>query len=145
MKGRDYCAQCKFFRISGFCLPGIGPIYAKKGRFKLTERMPSGENSIFTESLMGIYVNRTLNMKQIAAIGFDMDYTLVRYDSEAFEEMTYKEILKKLIEIKKYPETLNKLKFQFNLAIRGLVIDKPHGNVLKLSTYSRVKHAYHGV
>jgi HAD superfamily 5'-nucleotidase-like hydrolase len=94
---------------------------------------------------MGIYVNRTLNMKQIAAIGFDMDYTLVRYDSEAFEEMTYKEIIKKLIEVKGYPESIKSLKFQFNLAIRGLVIDKPHGNILKLSTYSKVKHAYHGL
>lgn len=94
---------------------------------------------------MGIYVNRTLNMKQIAAIGFDMDYTLVRYDSEAFEVMTYKEIKKKLCEIRNYPKVINDLKFQLNLAIRGLVIDKPNGNVLKLSTYSKVKHAYHGL
>lgn len=94
---------------------------------------------------MGIYVNRTLNMKQIAAIGFDMDYTLVRYDSGAFEEMTYRAIINKLIELKGYPAELNKLKFQFNLAIRGLVIDKPFGNILKLSTYSKVKHAYHGM
>lgn len=84
-------------------------------------------------------------MKQIAAIGFDMDYTLVRYDSVAFEEMTYKEMKKKLIEVKGYPAVVNDLKFQFNLAIRGLVIDKPNGNVLKLSTYSKVKHAYHGL
>jgi HAD superfamily 5'-nucleotidase-like hydrolase len=94
---------------------------------------------------MGIYVNRTLNMKQIAAIGFDMDYTLVRYDSAAFEEMTYKEIKKKLIQLKKYPSSIESLKFQYNLAIRGLVIDKPLGNVLKLSTYSKVKHAFHGM
>ena len=94
---------------------------------------------------MGIYVNRTLNMKQIAAIGFDMDYTLVRYDSEAFEEMTYKEIKKKLIETKGYPKAIDALKFQFDLAIRGLVIDKALGNVLKLSTYSKVKQAYHGL
>lgn len=94
---------------------------------------------------MGIYVNRTLNMKQIAAIGFDMDYTLVRYDSEAFEVMTYKEIKKKLCELRGYPKVVNDLKFQINLAIRGLVIDKPHGNVLKLSTYSKVKHVYHGL
>src|SRR5690606_15230570 len=26
-----------------------------------------------------------------------------------------------------------------------LVIDKPYGNILKLSTYSKVKHAYHGL
>jgi HAD superfamily 5'-nucleotidase-like hydrolase len=94
---------------------------------------------------MGIHVNRTLNMKQIAAIGLDMDYTLVRYDSEAFEAMTYKEIKKKLCEVKAYPKQVADLKFQFNLAIRGLVIDKPHGNVLKLSTYSKVKQAYHGL
>ncbi len=94
---------------------------------------------------MGIYVNRTVNMKQIAAIGFDMDYTLVRYNSEAFEVMTYTEIKKKLIEQKNYPKVVQDLEFQFNLAIRGLVIDKPHGNILKLSTYSKVKHAYHGL
>ena len=94
---------------------------------------------------MGIYVNRTLNMKQIAAIGFDMDYTLVRYDSHAFEEMTYKEIIKKLTDVKNYPAPVKNLKFEYNRAIRGLVIDKPHGNVLKLSTYSKVKHAYHGL
>ncbi|MGE3610763.1 MAG: HAD-IG family 5'-nucleotidase [Bacteriovoracaceae bacterium] len=94
---------------------------------------------------MGIYVNRTLNMKQITAIGFDMDYTLVRYNSEAFEEMTYKEIKKKLIELKNYPKIINDLKFEFNRAIRGLVIDKALGNILKLSTYSKVKQAYHGL
>ena len=94
---------------------------------------------------MGIYINRTLNMKQIAAIGFDMDYTLVRYDSEAFEEMTYREMKKKLIEIKNYPTIINELPYKFNLAIRGLVIDKPLGNILKLSTYSKVKQAYHGL
>lgn len=94
---------------------------------------------------MQIYVNRTLNMKQIAAIGFDMDYTLVRYDSEAFERMTYMEMIKKLVEVKNYPKEIQNFKFEFNLAIRGLVIDKHLGNVLKLSTYSKVKQAYHGL
>ena len=93
---------------------------------------------------MGIFVNRTLNMKQIAAIGLDMDYTLVRYDSVAFEQMTYEEIKKKMIDDRKYPTEIKKLKFEFNRAIRGLVIDKPHGNILKLSTYSKVKQSFHG-
>jgi HAD superfamily 5'-nucleotidase-like hydrolase len=93
---------------------------------------------------MSIYVNRTLNMKQIEAIGFDMDYTLVRYDSDAFEAMTYQSIKTKLVEVKKYPKEILDLKFQLNLAIRGLVIDKPLGNVLKLSAYSKVKQAFHG-
>jgi HAD superfamily 5'-nucleotidase-like hydrolase len=93
---------------------------------------------------MGIYVNRTLNMKHIKAIGFDMDYTLVRYDSEAFEEMTYNEIKKKLISVKNYPKEIKNLRFSYDRIIRGLVIDKPHGNVLKLSLHSKVKQARHG-
>lgn len=93
---------------------------------------------------MGIYVNRTLNMKHIQAIGFDMDYTLVRYNSEAFEEMTYQEIKRKLLATKNYPSEVKALKFDYTRIIRGLVIDKPNGNVLKLSLHSKVKQSRHG-
>ncbi len=93
---------------------------------------------------MGIYVNRILNMKHIQAIGFDMDYTLVRYNSDAFEEMTYEEMKKKLLALKNYPEQVKDLRFDSRKVIRGLVIDKPHGNVLKLSLHSKVKQARHG-
>jgi len=57
---------------------------------------------------MPVYVNRTLNMKKIKAIGFDMDYTLVRYKSEAFEKFVHGLVLQKLVELKK--EVLEKLK-----------------------------------
>ena len=33
----------------------------------------------------GIWVNRTLNLRSIRAIGYDMDYTLVHYRPEAWE------------------------------------------------------------
>lgn len=93
---------------------------------------------------MGIFVNRTLNMKHIQAIGFDMDYTLVRYHSDAFEEMTYQEIKNKLLSVKKYPAAIADLKFGYNEVIRGLVVDKPNGNILKLSLHSKVKQSRHG-
>jgi HAD superfamily 5'-nucleotidase-like hydrolase len=93
---------------------------------------------------MSIFVNRTLNMKHIKAIGFDMDYTLVRYNSEAFEQMTYQQIVTKLIKEKNYPKEIKKLKFNYAKVIRGLVIDKPHGHVLKLSLHSKVKQSRHG-
>ena len=35
-----------------------------------------------------VYVNRTLNLKRIRYIGFDMDHTLVRYNSENFERLS---------------------------------------------------------
>lgn len=93
---------------------------------------------------MGIYINRTLNMKKIKAIGLDMDYTLVRYNSKNFEKLSHFESLKKLVELKNYPPEIQNLPFQFDLVIQGLVIDKKHGNLLQLSRYGKVKIAHHG-
>ncbi len=94
---------------------------------------------------MGIYINRTLNMKKIKAIGFDMDYTIVRYNSEAFEKYTHQETLKKLVSEKHYPSEILKLEFEFNRVIQGLVIDKSKGNLLKVSRFGKVKSSYHGL
>ena len=50
-----------------------------------------------------IFVNRSLNMGNIRAIGFDMDHTLVVYNREAFETLAFRETLKKFI-ASGYPE-----------------------------------------
>lgn len=94
---------------------------------------------------MGIFINRTLNMKKIKAIGFDMDYTIVRYNTEAFERFTHQETLKKLVSVKKYPAEILKLEFDFHRVIQGLVIDKRKGNLLKVSRFGKVKSSYHGL
>ncbi len=93
---------------------------------------------------MSIYVNRVLNMKKIKAIGFDMDYTLVRYKSENFERYTYYVVIDKLIKEKKYPTEIRKFIFEYNRVIQGLVLDKKNGNILKLSRFGKVKSSYHG-
>lgn len=94
---------------------------------------------------MGIFINRTLNLKKIKAIGFDMDYTIVRYNTEAFERYTHLATLKKLVSEKKYPEDILKLEFDFHRVIQGLVIDKKKGNLLKVSRFGKVKSSYHGL
>lgn len=94
---------------------------------------------------MPVYTNRTLNMKKIKAIGFDMDYTLVRYKSEAFEKFVHGLVLKKMVELKNYPKEVLDLKFDFNLVIQGLVIDKQRGNLLQVSRFGKVKIAHHGL
>ncbi len=93
---------------------------------------------------MRVFVNRTLNMKKIKAIGFDMDYTLVRYYTEQFEELTYKTILNKLVSLKGYAKEILSFEFDANKVIQGLVIDKRRGNVVKLSRYGKVKSSWHG-
>jgi HAD superfamily 5'-nucleotidase-like hydrolase len=94
---------------------------------------------------MGIFVNRTLNLKKIKAIGFDMDYTIVRYHTQEFEKFTHQETLKKLVSEKNYPEEILKLEFEFNRVIQGLVIDKKYGNLLKVSRFGKVKSSFHGL
>ena len=92
-----------------------------------------------------VFVNRTLNLKRIHYLGFDMDHTLVRYNSAAFEELAHRVMVDKLVHEKGYPASVKDLAFSFDRAIRGLVIDKTKGNVLKLSRYSAIRVSYHGL
>lgn len=91
-----------------------------------------------------IFVNRTLNLRHIKYIGLDMDHTLIRYHTEHFESKVYDFMKKFLIDEKNYSTKIQKLCFNFTLAIRGLVIDKCNGNILKLSRYGSIKESYHG-
>ena len=44
-----------------------------------------------------IFCNRSLNMKNIVAVGFDMDYTLAQYMPETFESLAYEGTIRKLV------------------------------------------------
>ena len=91
-----------------------------------------------------VYVNRTLNMKKIQAVGFDMDLTLVEYNSINFEKETHRCIIQRLIQQKKYPHFISELKFDYQKVIRGLVIDNQKGNFLKLSRYRSIRKIFNG-
>ena len=84
-------------------------------------------------------------MKKIKLIGFDMDYTLVRYNTRAFEELAHSQAIRILIEQFGYPEEIASLKFDYDRAIVGLVIDSRNGNLLKLNRFGKVKTAFHGL
>jgi HAD superfamily 5'-nucleotidase-like hydrolase len=92
-----------------------------------------------------IYVNRTLNLKRVNYIGLDMDHTLIRYKAGNFEALAHSVMLNKLVKEKGYPASILNLKFSFDRAIRGLVIDKHRGNALKLSRYAAIRISYHGL
>lgn len=91
-----------------------------------------------------VFINRTLNLKKIRYVGVDMDHTLVRYNSENFERLSHTTMIDKLVK-RGYPETLKKLTFDYNFAIRGLVIDRKIGNLLKLNRYTAIRASYHGL
>lgn len=92
-----------------------------------------------------VFVNRTLNLKRIKYIGLDMDHTLIRYNTENFERLSHTKIIEKLVSGKNYPEQVRKLQFDFNFALRGLVIDRKKGNLLKLNRYTAIRNSFHGL
>ncbi|KAL7261935.1 hypothetical protein ACSBR1_000349 [Camellia fascicularis] len=91
-----------------------------------------------------IFCNRSLNMKSIVAVGFDMDYTLAQYKPETFESLAYEGTVRKLVYDLKYPPELLEWTFDWKYMVRGLVLDKKRGNILKMDQHKYVKVAYHG-
>ncbi|KAK3278073.1 hypothetical protein CYMTET_13969 [Cymbomonas tetramitiformis] len=89
----------------------------------------------------GIYCNRTLNLRSISCIGYDMDYTLVQYNVIAWEGKAYtygKENLRNA------GLPVEDLKFDPDLVIRGLIIDLERGNLVKADRFGYIKRAMHG-
>ncbi len=91
-----------------------------------------------------VFANRTLNLRKIKYIGFDMDHTLVRYKAVNFEKLTHQVALKKLIANYGYPKQIHSLPFDYERVIRGLVLDLKNGNLLKLNQFAGIRTSYHG-
>jgi 5'-nucleotidase len=103
--------------------------------------MPAHHSKL--EKWQRVFVNRSLNMDRIKAIGFDMDHTLLMYNREAFESLAFKETLNKFI-LAGYPEELKNLTFKPGFLIRGLLVDMERGNILKVDGHKYCKIAFHG-
>ncbi|KAM2348611.1 hypothetical protein ACFX1X_012226 [Malus domestica] len=93
------------------------------------------------QSPRGIFCSRTLNLRSISAIGYDMDYTLMHYNVIAWEGRAYDYCMENL---KKVGFPVDGLAFDPDLVIRGLVIDKEKGNLVKPDRFGYVKRAMHG-
>ena len=91
-----------------------------------------------------IFCNRSLNMQHITAVGFDMDYTLAIYKPETFEVLAYTLTCEKLVNVYGYPREILEYRYDHEYMVRGLVVDKKRGNILKMDRHKYVKVARHG-
>mgnify|MGYP002381519496 CR=1 FL=1 len=91
-----------------------------------------------------VYVNRSLRMENIDWVGFDMDYTLAIYNQDEIDRLSIEATVRKLIE-RGYPPMLADATYDTRFAIRGLMIDKKSGHVLKMDRYKFVGRAWHGL
>jgi len=90
-----------------------------------------------------VFVNRSLSLENIKFFGFDMDYTLAVYKSPAYEALSFKLVVNKLIE-QGYPSELAKFEYDPTFPIRGLLFDKLYGNLLKIDSYGNILLCVHG-
>lgn len=88
-----------------------------------------------------VYCNRTLNMRAIQAVGFDMDYTLVHYHVHEWEARAYAHVQRRLLD-RGYP--VAELQFDPTLFARGLILDLELGNIVKANRFGYITRAAHG-
>lgn len=91
-----------------------------------------------------VWVNRSLRMDQIEWIGFDMDYTLAIYRQPEIDRLSIAATVKKLID-RGYPPELAEVQYVYDFPVRGLLIDKRYGHLLKMDRYKYVGKGYHGM
>lgn len=90
-----------------------------------------------------IYANRNLRLASIRAIGFDMDHTLAQYEPLPFETLAFEKAAAKLVAAG-YPRAVRRMTHDRAFAVRGLIVDKRNGNILKMDRHHYVVQASHG-
>jgi HAD superfamily 5'-nucleotidase-like hydrolase len=91
-----------------------------------------------------IFVNRNLRMSSIGAIGFDLDYTLAHYQLWEIDDLAFRITQDKLVTKRGHPEEILDIPFDPDFVVRGLVIDRRRGNILKMDYHNYVVRAFHG-
>ncbi len=88
-----------------------------------------------------VWCNRTLNLRGIRAVGYDMDYTLVHYRTREWERAAFERALGPL-ERRGWP--VKDLTFDPTSVIQGLAFDLELGNLVKATRFGYVIRAHHG-
>jgi HAD superfamily 5'-nucleotidase-like hydrolase len=91
-----------------------------------------------------VFCNRNLKMSQIAWVGFDMDYTLAIYDQAEMDDLSIRATVEKLV-LRGYPEFIRHITPPKDFPVRGLIIDKRYGHIVKMDRYKFVHKGYHGL
>jgi HAD superfamily 5'-nucleotidase-like hydrolase len=100
-----------------------------------------GEKFISLPPEREIFCNRTLNLRSMRAVGYDMDYTLIHYHIGEWERRAY-EYVRMTLADQGWP--VEHLQFDPDMAIRGLIVDTRLGNVVKADRFGYIKRVFHG-
>ena len=91
-----------------------------------------------------VYTNRDLDLSRIKVVGFDMDYTLAIYKKQPMEQLQYDLTVERLIGRHGYPDEIRALRYDPTFIIRGLILDKRNGHLVKMDAHGRVGRCFYG-
>ena len=100
--------------------------------------------NLYAPSERLVYVNRDIDFNHIKVVGFDLDYTLARYRQAELEDLTLAVVFEKLYRAG-FPKGFQLDHGESAFAMRGLVVDRQEGNILKLDRHGYVGRGYHGL
>jgi HAD superfamily 5'-nucleotidase-like hydrolase len=89
----------------------------------------------------GLFTNRTLNLRGVRAIGYDMDYTLIHYHVDEWERAAFEHARAGLAE-RGWP--VADLAFDPEAFTLGLTFDLELGNLVKATRFGYVVRVQHG-
>ena len=89
----------------------------------------------------GVYCNRTLNLRGVRAIGYDMDYTLIHYFVDEWERAAFDHGCAYL---EKLGWPVDDLVFDPGAFTLGLTFDLELGNIVKATRFGYVVRGQHG-
>ena len=89
----------------------------------------------------GLFCNRTLNLRGVRAIGYDMDYTLIHYFVDEWERAAF-EHAREVLAAQGWP--VADLTFDPNAFTLGLTFDLELGNLVKATRFGYTVRAQHG-
>jgi len=89
----------------------------------------------------GVFANRTLNLRRVPVIGYDMDYTLIHYDEAQWEGAVFDVAVGALT---KAGLPVEGFSFETDEFTVGLTFDLELGNVVKATRFGRIVKAQHG-
>jgi HAD superfamily 5'-nucleotidase-like hydrolase len=90
---------------------------------------------------LGVFANRTLNMRSVEAVGYDMDYTLIHYKVNQWEAAAFDAAK---VNLARHGWPIESLTFDPHRFAIGLVFDLKLGNVVKATRFGYVVKAQHG-
>jgi HAD superfamily 5'-nucleotidase-like hydrolase len=90
-----------------------------------------------------VFCNRNLRLHGISWVGFDMDYTLAIYNQQEMDELSIRATIEKLIN-RGYPDFIRHIPYSTAFPVRGILIDKRYGHILKMDRYKHVAKGFHG-